>query len=377
MSPRLFRSPRPFRSGKTAQGVLVLGLVVALGGYTAAESTTQSRVTAVTEADVASAAQDRLTTAGERARAVATARSTVADANAVQASAATTVSEADRAALDGAVAHLTTLIDDLSAGLPDRSADPATEAADRRGRTSRSVERSAVPDPAATPDPALTPDPAAATPDPAALQGSGYLFRTPVDEAVPDDALAAAMLATAARVADLTARLQTTADTISAAAAQAAATAAEVAKAAAAAEREAAQRASLSAYANGRVPADALCELGFAVDHQLRCDAAEALESLNESYRAEFGSDLEVTDSYRSYSAQVACSRTKGGLCARPGTSNHGLGVALDLGGGIQSFGSAQHEWMADHAGEFGWVLPAWAGISGSKREPWHWEFTG
>ena len=125
------------------------------------------------------------------------------------------------------------------------------------------------------------------------------------------------------------------------------------------------------------MPADALCALGFASGQQLRCDAVEALAALNASYRQTFGSDLVVTDSYRSYGAQVACSRTKGGLCAKPGTSNHGRGVAVDLGGGMELFGSSQHEWMARHAGEFGWVLPAWAGISGSKREPWHWEFTG
>ncbi|MGV8966082.1 MAG: M15 family metallopeptidase [Cellulomonas sp.] len=367
----------------------MLGLVIVLGGYTASESATQGRVSAIDQADVVSAAQHRLTTAGERARAVVVARGAVADAQAVQAAAATTVSETDRAALDDAVTHLTSLIDGLAGDFP------VPEPVARSGRASRGVERSAVPDPtdvpdpaaAADPDPTDVPDPAAtadptvtpepeATSDPVLMPGDGDPFRTPVD-ARPEDDAAAQLMATAARVADLTARLQATADTLVAAAAAATATAADAERAAAAADREAAQRASLNAYANGRVPTSALCQLAFAADHQLRCDAAEALESMNVSYRAAFGGDLVVTDSYRSYSAQVACSRSKGRLCARPGTSNHGLGVAVDLGDGVQVFGSKQHQWMVDHAGQFGWVLPAWAGTSGSKREPWHWEFTG
>ena len=80
---------------------------------------------------------------------------------------------------------------------------------------------------------------------------------------------------------------------------------------------------------------------------RLRCDAAEQLDVLNAAYRAQFGTDLVVNDSYRSYAGQVACKRTKGYLCATPGTSNHGSGIAVDLGGGIDSFGTKQHRWMA------------------------------
>ncbi|RYV51558.1 hypothetical protein EUA98_08140 [Pengzhenrongella frigida] len=221
------------------------------------------------------------------------------------------------------------------------------------------------------------------TPSPTSTPGLGDAFRASSDaeraDTTPDDDVAAGIVAAAARVANLSAQLRTTAEQIAAAAAEAAAAEVErvAADAAAAVAKAAEQRASLASYANGRVPAEALCAVGFAPDHQLRCDAADALAALNESYRATFGSDLVVTDSYRSYSAQVACSRTKGRLCARPGTSNHGLGVALDLGDGVQTFGTAQHEWMSAHAGAFGWVLPEWASITGSKREPWHWEFTG
>src|SRR5690606_6330796 len=143
------------------------------------------------------------------------------------------------------------------------------------------------------------------------------------------------------------------------------------------AAQRAAWKASLQGFANGQVPASALCGVSFDPRAQLRCDAAEALEALNAAYTARFGRSLEVSDSYRSYNAQVACRANKGSLCAAPGTSNHGMGVAVDLGGGIQTFGTAQHRWMRENAGTWSWTLPEWARAGGSKPEPWHWEYTG
>ena len=159
-----------------------------------------------------------------------------------------------------------------------------------------------------------------------------------------------------------------------------AAAAAETQAARQAAEQAAtrsAQRVSLDQYANGQIPDSALCPLNFAMGAELRCDAAAAIEQLNVAYREKFGTDLTISDSYRSYSSQVECRRTKGNLCAVPGTSNHGLGKAVDLGGGAQSFGTVQHLWLVANAGTYGWTWPAWAHLGGSKPEPWHWEYVG
>ncbi|MBL0887935.1 hypothetical protein HGK34_16875 [Myceligenerans sp. I2] len=128
-------------------------------------------------------------------------------------------------------------------------------------------------------------------------------------------------------------------------------------------------------YRNGRIPDRALCELSFAAGQRLRCDAAGAFEHLNGAYRAAFGRDLAVRDSYRSYEEQVAVAASRGALAAPPGTSNHGWGQAVDLGGGIQYFGSAEHGWMAANARAYGWTHPAWAGTGGVKPEAWHWEY--
>ncbi|WP_246012573.1 Rv3654c family TadE-like protein [Myceligenerans xiligouense] len=128
-------------------------------------------------------------------------------------------------------------------------------------------------------------------------------------------------------------------------------------------------------HRNGELPSRLLCDLSFAPGQELRCDAAVAIESLNVAFRAAFGRDLAVRGSYRSYAAQVAVAASKGALAAPPGTSNHGWGEAIDLGGGIQYFGTAEHRWMVANAGAYGWIHPSWAGPGGSKPEAWHWEY--
>ncbi|WP_229872237.1 M15 family metallopeptidase [Promicromonospora soli] len=128
-------------------------------------------------------------------------------------------------------------------------------------------------------------------------------------------------------------------------------------------------------YGNGQIPSSVLCDLSWVPGEQLRCDAAAALEDLNGAFRAAFGRNLGVADGYRSYADQVAVAASRGALAAVPGTSNHGLGQAVDLSGGIESFGSAEYSWMAANAGKYGWEHPAWAEPGGSKPEPWHWEY--
>lgn len=128
---------------------------------------------------------------------------------------------------------------------------------------------------------------------------------------------------------------------------------------------------STDGYPNGFLPPDVLCPVAVGSGHRLRADAAAAFNALL-AVRP-----LCVTDSYRSYGAQVDVYARKPNLAAVPGTSNHGLGVALDLCGGVETFGSEAHEWMKANAPRFGWIHPAWAGAGGSRPEPWHWEFVG
>ena len=129
--------------------------------------------------------------------------------------------------------------------------------------------------------------------------------------------------------------------------------------------------------ANGFLSEATLCPLAVGGGHRLRTDAARAFDRLSAAYAASRGTELCVTDSYRSYAAQVDVFKRKPTLAATPGRSQHGWGLATDLCGGIQVFGSPAHEWMRAHAGQFGWVHPRWAQRGGSKPEPWHWEYVG
>jgi len=308
----------------------------------------------------------------------------------------TVQTEASQAQVDAAqltaLQEATAKLDQLVA---DATADGDT--VDRGAATSRSADRTETTD-APTDDAtaAAAPTPEASAPD-TAPDPATVFETTPAPPTVPtipkaagkEDATTTKLREAVATVATLATTVRQSADAKKAADAAAAQAAADAAAAQAAADAAAAQaeadkaaqraawKQSLLGYANGKIPDSALCGVGFDASVRLRCDAAEQLEVLNAAYKDQFGTDLVVNDSYRSYAGQVMCKRTKGYLCATPGTSNHGSGVAVDLGGGIDSFGTAQHRWMDAHAPGLEWVHPSWAERGGSKPEAWHWEYAG
>ena len=123
----------------------------------------------------------------------------------------------------------------------------------------------------------------------------------------------------------------------------------------------------LAAYGNGRVPAQALDEVGN-TGHRLWAPASKALEALIEAARRD-GVKIGITDSYRSYQEQVDLVRRKGlysqgGLAAKPGTSDHGWGMAADL-----AMDAKAQAWMRANGPRFGFH-------EDTPREPWHWGFT-
>ncbi len=130
---------------------------------------------------------------------------------------------------------------------------------------------------------------------------------------------------------------------------------------------------SLAGYANGRIPTGVLCDVGSG--ERLRADAARAYAGLAQAYRLRFGSTPCLVDGYRPLGEQQFLRRTKPRYAATPGLSEHGWGVAVDLGCGVNSSRSAESRWLKANAGRFGWHHPAWAEPGGSRPEPWHWEF--
>jgi cell wall-associated NlpC family hydrolase len=129
-------------------------------------------------------------------------------------------------------------------------------------------------------------------------------------------------------------------------------------------------------YPNGLIPPSAMCPLGVG-GHRLRCDAAAAYRAMSAAFAAAFGSPICITDSYRAYASQVRLYGQKPTLAAVPGTSNHGWGLAVDLCGGIDHYGTAQYTWMKANAGRYGFLHPDWAEPGRGREEPWHWEYAG
>lgn len=134
-------------------------------------------------------------------------------------------------------------------------------------------------------------------------------------------------------------------------------------------------------HENGKIPESELTEIALAPGYYLRSDAAAQLAAMNEDYRDKFGVNIIVNDAYRDYAGQVEqreywCARGSCGNAAAPGTSNHGWALAVDLGGGINSWVSAEHDWMVENAATYGYYNPDWA-AAGNLNEPWHWDFWG
>ncbi|MFE7508200.1 M15 family metallopeptidase [Promicromonospora sp. NPDC057488] len=125
---------------------------------------------------------------------------------------------------------------------------------------------------------------------------------------------------------------------------------------------------------NGHLAASELAQIPFASGSYVRADVVGDLTELNAAYAAEFGTNLTINSSYRTYAEQEALYDPSSKTAAPPGCSNHGTGLAIDIGGGVQAFGSAQYEWLKANAEDYGWVHPPFAEPSGRNPEPWHWQ---
>lgn len=122
----------------------------------------------------------------------------------------------------------------------------------------------------------------------------------------------------------------------------------------------------LAGFGNGRIPENALGRVGN-TSHKLWAPAAENLNRMIEDAKRD-GVTIGITDSYRPYAEQVDLARRKGlysqgGLAAKPGTSEHGWGMATDL-----DLNDKAQAWMRKNAGNYGFV-------ENVPREPWHWAY--
>ena len=351
---------------------------------------------AATRAGSEAAASARLTgqaaayAAQVRAEAADSGRLALTRSDAVLSAAAETLTGTDLSGLETTAAELAALLTEagvevtdvveVGAAIAALPAGPTAAGATTPGTaaTPSAGSPAVTPDPGATGQEAAPADPGTATPEPAAPTQAA----TPAPEATTAQAgtAPAAPAATGtpgSEVAEFDAavRIMSLAQEVDGLAAE---VQAEIDATRAAAEALAANVAEVEAQENGAIPVDLLCAPAFAPDSLLRCDAVAALEDLNVAFAEEFGEDLDVVSAYRDYATQVTTRYRRGGLAARPGTSNHGLGLAVDLGdfGRLGYFGAPFYEWMSENSEAYGWFHPEHMGPGGSgPREPWHWEF--
>ncbi|ACV09822.1 peptidase M15B and M15C DD-carboxypeptidase VanY/endolysin [Jonesia denitrificans DSM 20603] len=147
---------------------------------------------------------------------------------------------------------------------------------------------------------------------------------------------------------------------------------------------------------NGRIAAASLKSAVIGV--RLQAGAANSANRLAKAFEAHFGKPLRATDGYRTYALQKKIFqerydrmsigrgpygdvrwwnggrwvRMRGAAAAVPGTSNHGLGLAVDFASGINtSFTSREYKWMSANAPAYGWTNSEGASVN----EPWHWVY--
>ncbi len=128
---------------------------------------------------------------------------------------------------------------------------------------------------------------------------------------------------------------------------------------------------------------------------KMRKEAALALEAMFQAAKAEQGYILVAISGYRSYGQQSSIFQRKVEsvgkknamlLVAPPGSSEHQLGLAMDLGckrnkSLTESFaGTDEGKWVAENAHRFGFIIrykEEWTEITGYSYEPWHVRYVG
>lgn|GEM_PF-4794390 len=139
-----------------------------------------------------------------------------------------------------------------------------------------------------------------------------------------------------------------------------------------------------SDYPNGQIPTSelefvAVSTLGLGKQYLL-ANAAGSYRAMATAFKAARGKTLTMAEAYRDRARQEYLydgwiNRKPGfKLAAPPGTSIHGLGRAVDFSAGVESYGTAEKNWMNANAPRWGWQ-PKGDGFD--PREAWHFEYDG
>lgn len=154
---------------------------------------------------------------------------------------------------------------------------------------------------------------------------------------------------------------------------------------------------SVMADANGQIPSADLCEVPSWMNtawapktpRTLQCNALAGLLEMNKAFKAKFGYNLVLDEGYRDLQTQNMYAKVCGfPRAAKPGTSNHGYGRAMDLLGNTSAlaegrgaspfkFGTAADRWLSNNGKAYGWDRPEHLDKNGTNPEYWHYNWIG
>ena len=131
---------------------------------------------------------------------------------------------------------------------------------------------------------------------------------------------------------------------------------------------------------NGTIDQRALATMPWDTEKTLiAAPAVASLNKLNTAFKKEFGQNLTIDLSYRTRSTQNHYWGELGPyIAARPGTSNHGWGTAVDFPETHDySFRGKYYKWLKKNSQKFGWVHRKNLEEGSPYAEAWHFEYYG
>jgi LAS superfamily LD-carboxypeptidase LdcB len=155
----------------------------------------------------------------------------------------------------------------------------------------------------------------------------------------------------------------------------------------------------VSNFKNGQIPTEQMVQNTY-LAKSLKGDAAYLLKQASDSLTAMMNAynaatfdgkqKITFTDGYRSLARQQKLYAEYGpGRAARPGTSNHGWGIAVDMYWGVQTkmykdyekrpagYKHPVYKWLFENSWKWGWINPEGLRDDSSTDEWWHWEYHG
>lgn len=130
--------------------------------------------------------------------------------------------------------------------------------------------------------------------------------------------------------------------------------------------------------ANGRLASSNLVAISWDPGQNLIAGPALGdLTKLNKAFKKKFGRNLEIDLTYRTRGTQEYLYRELGRMiAAKPGTSNHGWGLAIDFPETRDyGFDGTYYKWLKAYSKRYGWVHHKVYEKGSPYAEAWHFEY--